>query len=132
MHNKLERDVYEITTDSDIMSGQEGKTPSKLDAITADYHCKVKESRMQTLHCRRLMQGNALQQVYDACIYVCSFTEEEAIALRKLATKQLTTTPATAAQRPVKVSLLNKLPFMDPRFRIMKLQGVKFRVRVET
>ena len=42
----------EITTDCDIMSGLEGKMPSKLDAIIAYYHCKVKENWMQVMHCR--------------------------------------------------------------------------------
>ena len=41
------------TTDSDLMSGQEGKTPSELDAIIADYHHKVKDSGMQAIIRRR-------------------------------------------------------------------------------
>ncbi len=35
------------------MSGPEGKTPSELDAIVADYHCKAKDSRMQAIIRRR-------------------------------------------------------------------------------
>jgi hypothetical protein len=51
--DELEKDIDEVTTDSDIMSGPEGKTPSELDAIIADYHHKVKDSRMQAIICRR-------------------------------------------------------------------------------
>ena len=43
----------EFTTDSDLMSGQEGKTSSELDAIIAYYHHKVKDSRMQPINRRR-------------------------------------------------------------------------------
>ena len=43
----------EVTTDSDLMSGQEGKTPSELDAIIAYYHNRVKDSRMQAINRRR-------------------------------------------------------------------------------
>jgi hypothetical protein len=35
------------------MSGQEGQIPSELDAIIADYHHKVKDSRMQAIIRRR-------------------------------------------------------------------------------
>jgi hypothetical protein len=51
----LEKDIDKLTTDSDIMSGQEGKTPSELDAIIANYHWhhKVKDSRMQAIICRQ-------------------------------------------------------------------------------
>ncbi len=49
-HDELEKDIDELTTDSElIMSGQEGKTPSELDTIIADYHHKVKDSRMQAI-----------------------------------------------------------------------------------
>jgi len=45
----------EFTTDSDLMSGQEGKNPSasELDSIIANYHHKVKDSRMQAIIRRR-------------------------------------------------------------------------------
>ena len=43
----------EVTTDSDQMSGPEGKTPSELDAIIADYHHRIKDSRMQAINRRR-------------------------------------------------------------------------------
>jgi hypothetical protein len=50
----LEKDIDECTTDSDVMSGPEGKTLSELDAIIGDYHHKVKDSRMQgILHLRK-------------------------------------------------------------------------------
>ncbi len=42
-----------FTTDSDLMSGQEGKTPSEFDAIITYYHHKVKDSRMQAIIRRR-------------------------------------------------------------------------------
>ncbi len=45
-HDEMEN---EFTTDSDLTSGQEGKTPSELDAIIADYHHKVR-----TVGCRPL------------------------------------------------------------------------------
>ena len=69
LHDEFERDIDECTTDSDFMSGPEGKTTSKLDEKIADYHRKVKESRMQAMHCRR-MEGNALQYVFATCIYL--------------------------------------------------------------
>ncbi len=49
-HDEMEN---EVTTDSDLMSGQEGKTPSELDAIIADYHNRVKDSRVQSINRRR-------------------------------------------------------------------------------
>ena len=57
----------------------EAKTPSKLDEIMADYHSKVKESRMQAMHRRRRMEGNTSQDVFATCLDVSRFTEEEAI-----------------------------------------------------
>ena len=48
-HDELEKDIDELTTDSDIMSGQEGKTPSELDAIITDSQHKVKDSRMRAI-----------------------------------------------------------------------------------
>jgi hypothetical protein len=48
-HDELEKDIDELTTDSDIMSGPEGNTPSEPDAIIADYHHKVKDSRRQAI-----------------------------------------------------------------------------------
>ncbi len=44
----------EFTTDSDLMSGQDGKTPSELGEIIANYHHKVKDSRMQAISRRRV------------------------------------------------------------------------------
>jgi len=49
-HDEMEN---EVTTDSDQMSGPEGKTPSELDAIIADYHHRIKDSRMQAINRRR-------------------------------------------------------------------------------
>jgi hypothetical protein len=51
----------ECTTDSDLMSGPEGKTPSELDAIIADYHHKVKDSRMQAIIRRREETDKCIQ-----------------------------------------------------------------------
>ena len=65
---------------------------------------------MQAMHCRRLMEGNSVRQLYDTSFAVGCITEDE--------TKQLTLTPATAAPLPAKVSLQNKLPVLDPRLRI--------------
>ncbi len=48
-HDELEKDINKVTTDSDIRTGQEGKTPIELDAIIADYHHKVKDNRMQAI-----------------------------------------------------------------------------------
>ena len=63
------RDIDECTTDSDFMSGPEGKPPSELDEKIADYHRKAKESRMLAMHHRR-MEGNALQYVIAPCMYL--------------------------------------------------------------
>ena len=54
------------------MSGPEGKTPSELDEKIADYQRKVKESRMQAMHRRRMegKLGNALQYVITPCMYL--------------------------------------------------------------
>ncbi len=38
---------------SGYVIGLEGKTRSELDAIISDYHCKVKDSRMQAILPRR-------------------------------------------------------------------------------
>ena len=37
LHDEFERDIDEFTTDSDFISGPEGKTPSELDEKIADY-----------------------------------------------------------------------------------------------
>ncbi len=42
-HDELGKDIDDLTTDSDIMSGPEGKTSSELDAIIANYYHKVKD-----------------------------------------------------------------------------------------
>ena len=120
MHDELEKDIDECTTDSVFMSGSERKTLSELDEIIADYHPsrKFKESRMQAMHPgRRHMEGNALQDVFATCINEYRFTEEEAIASasRTPPTKQLTVTPAAEAPPPAKVSPPNKLPNIDSR-----------------
>ena len=60
--NEFKRDVDECTTDSDFMSGQEGRTLSEIDEKIADWDRKMKESRMQAMH-RRRMEGNSLQRV---------------------------------------------------------------------
>ncbi len=51
-HDEFEKEIDELTSDSDS-SGSEGKTPSELDAIIANYHRKVKDSRMQAIIRRR-------------------------------------------------------------------------------
>ena len=54
------------------MSGPEGKTLSEIDEKIADYHRKVKESRMQAMR-RGRMEGNALaalQYVIAPCMYL--------------------------------------------------------------
>ncbi len=101
--------LHKCSLDQRLFQSQPPSLPSELDALTADYHCKVKTSRMQAMHRCRLMEGNALHQVCDTCIDVCSFTEEAAIASRTLTTKQLTLTLFTAPM-PAKVSLPNNLP----------------------
>ena len=45
------------------MSGQEGKTLSEIDEKIADCDSKIKESRMQAMH-RRRMDGKSLQYVF--------------------------------------------------------------------
>jgi hypothetical protein len=60
-YDVLEKDIDEITTDSDGLSGQEGKTASELNAIIADYHHKVKDSRMQAIIRRREENAKYIQ-----------------------------------------------------------------------
>ena len=62
LNDEFKRDVDECqcTTDSDFMSGPEWKTLSEIDEKIADWDRKMKESRMQAMH-RRRMEGNALQ-----------------------------------------------------------------------
>jgi hypothetical protein len=48
-------------SDSDLMSGPKGKTPSELDVIIADYHHKVKDSRMQAIIRRREETDKSIQ-----------------------------------------------------------------------
>ena len=69
LHDEFERDIDECTTYSDFMSGPEGKTLSQIDEKTAEYDRKVKESRMQAMH-RRRMEGNAWQYVFATGIYL--------------------------------------------------------------
>ena len=69
LNDEFKRDVDECTTDSDFMSGQERKTLSEIDEKIADYHRKVKESRMQAMH-RRRMEGNALQYMIAPFMYL--------------------------------------------------------------
>ena len=68
LNDEFKRDVDECTTDSDFMSGPEGKTLSEIDEIIADWDRKMKESRMQAMH-RRRMEGNTWQYVF-AHIYI--------------------------------------------------------------
>ena len=107
MHDESERDIDECTADSDFMSGQEGKTPSKLNAKIADYHCKFKESRMQAIMMhRRRMEGIALQYVFATYIYLrMRFTEEEAIASRMQHTTPLGLTPAELSLTSARAAL---------------------------
>ena len=67
LHDEFQMDLDECTTDSDFMSGPEGKTLSEINEKIADYQRKVKESRMQAMH-RRRMEGNAWQYVFATCI----------------------------------------------------------------
>ena len=62
LNNEFKRDVDECTTDSDWMSGPEGKTLSEIDENIADWDSKMKESRMQAMHHRR-REGNSVQHV---------------------------------------------------------------------
>ena len=112
LHDEFEKDIDECTTDSDFMSGQEGKTPSELDAIIADYHCKFKESRMQAMH-RRRMEGNALQYLFTTCIYLRMPLHRGGSQSRMPPTTPLSLMPATAAPPPAKVSPPIKLPVLD-------------------
>ena len=66
--DEFKRDVDECTTDSDWMSGPEGKTLSEIDKKIADWDRQMKESRMQTMH-RRRVEGNSVQHVLATCIY---------------------------------------------------------------
>ncbi len=56
------------------MSGQEGKTPSELDAIIADYHHKVKDSRMQAIIRRREETDKYIQieaaYAFEVCTHI--------------------------------------------------------------
>ena len=67
--DEFKRDVDECTTDSDWMSGPEGKTLSEIDEKIADWDRQMKESRMQAMH-RRRMEGNSVQHVLATCIYL--------------------------------------------------------------
>ena len=69
LNDEFKKDVDECTTDSDFMSGPEGKTLSEIDEKIAYYQRRVKESLMQAMH-RRSMEGNALQHVFETCIYL--------------------------------------------------------------
>ena len=66
---EFKRDVDECTTDSDFMSGPEGKILSEIDEKIADWDRKMKESRMQAMHHRRV-EGNSVQHVLATCIYL--------------------------------------------------------------
>ena len=56
LNDEFKRDVDECTTDSDWMSGPEGKTMSELDEKIADYKRMMTESRMQP-HAGRASYG---------------------------------------------------------------------------
>ena len=58
LHDELLKDLDECTTDSDFMSGPEGKTLSEIDEKIADYDRKVKESRMQAAVVSKVMHCN--------------------------------------------------------------------------
>ena len=72
----------ECTTDSDFMSGPEGKTPSEIDEKIADYQRKVKESQMQAMH-RRRMEGNALQDVFTTHVLTYATSQRRKKLLRR-------------------------------------------------
>jgi hypothetical protein len=60
-------DIDELTSNSDIMSGPEGKTPGELDAIITHYHHKVKDSRMQAIFRRRETDEYIQMEAAYAC-----------------------------------------------------------------
>ena len=93
LHDEFQKDLDECTTDSDFMSGPEGKTLSELDEKIADYQRKVKESRMQAMHRRRRMEGNELPAVSATCIDVCHFMR------RKPMRRCLSAAPVKAQRR---------------------------------
>ena len=104
LHDEFQKDLDECTTDSEFMSGLEGKTLSELDEKIADYQRKTKESRMQAM---RRMDGNSLQHVFARWFYESRFTEEIARSRPAKIAKvspPIKLTPATAAPRPAKVS----------------------------
>ena len=68
LHDEFQKDLDECTTDSDFMSGPEGKTLSEIDKKIADWDRKMKESRMQAMQ-RRRMEGHTWQYVF-AHIYI--------------------------------------------------------------
>ena len=68
LHDEFQKDLDECTTDSDFMSGPEGKTLSEIDKNIADWDRKMKESRMQAMN-RRRMEGNTWQYLF-AHIYI--------------------------------------------------------------
>ena len=57
---ELEKELDEITTDSDFTDmGPEGKTMKEIDAVIAEYHQNVRDSRLQTVLQRRALESNA-------------------------------------------------------------------------
>ena len=60
VHDEFEEELDEITTDSNIISGPEGKTMDELDAIMAEYHCNVQASRLQAGMRQRALEANHL------------------------------------------------------------------------
>jgi hypothetical protein len=82
MHGELEKEIDEITTGSEVMYGPEGKTPSELDAIIAEYHRNIKENLMLFMQLRQRMEGTELTDVFATCIDVCHCTacQEGAVA----------------------------------------------------
>ncbi len=121
LNDEFKRDVDECTTDSDVMSGPEGKTMSELDEKIADYKRMMTASRMLAV---RRMDGNSLQHVFARSLYSTyesRFTEEIArsrAAKIARASQALMISTVTAAPRPAKVSPPNKFPVLDERLRI--------------
>ena len=64
-HDAFEKELDEITTNNDVISGQGGKTMRKLDAIIAELHHGVQESRLQTRIHQLRMEGIDLRHVYE-------------------------------------------------------------------
>jgi hypothetical protein len=62
-------ELDERTTDSDIISRQEGKTMDELDTTIAEYNCNVLDNRLQAIMLQQELEGNHLQVIANA--YQC-------------------------------------------------------------